>query len=309
MRGTLLKAIIAVGVLFGSSFGVFAAEKTYVIGFAQDNMANDWRAAQVHAVQKALAKYDNVRFIYTDAGGSVAQNIQDIEDLGDRGIDLLIMSPRSPQAMTPVISALYDRGIPVVLLTRTMTNDKFTTFIGPNDTAIASQAADQIAAARDGKGDVLVLQGVPTASTAIARTAGFVNRIKNHRGLNIIDIIPANYQRAEAIKAVQQVIENGTKFDAIYAQSDSMAAGARLALKESGLDPKTIPIVGIDYIREAREAIQSGEQFASFTYPTCGDVGADVAMRILRGEQVPRHIEVPSQMVTGENVDQIETIF
>jgi len=88
-----------------------------------------------------------------------------------------------------------------------------------------------------------------------------------------------------------------------------MAAGARLALMGAGIDPKSIPLVGIDYIPEAREAIRAGEQYASFTYPTCGDVGADIALRILRGEAVPRQIEVPSQMVTQDNVDQVESIF
>ncbi len=281
----------------------------FLVGFAQDNMSNDWRAAQVYAARDAFAKYPNVEFIHTDAGGSVAQNIQDIEDLADRGIDLLMLSPRDPKAMTPVISNLYDRGIAVVLLTRIVTNDKFTTFISPDDTAIAAQAADQIAIATGGKAKILVLQGVPTATTAIKRTNGFVERLKFHPGLEIIRIAPANYQRAEAIKVVQKAIEDGVKFNAIYAQSDSMAAGARLALKNANIAPTSIPIVGIDYIPEAREAIRSGEQFASFTYPTCGDVGADLAMRILAGEKVSRQIDVRSQMVTHENVDQVETIF
>jgi len=309
MRTMISYMVLAAAIYFVPSVQAVAAERTYIIGFAQDNMGNDWRAAQVHAVEQALSKYDNVKFVYTDAAGSVAQNIQDIEDLADQGMDLLIVSPRNPQAMTPVISALYDRNIPVVLLTRKMTNDKYTTFISPNDFQIASQAADQVAAASGGKAKILMLQGVPTATTAVQRTQGFIERMKAHPGMSIVDIIPANYQRAEAVKVVQGVLESGMKFDAIYAQSDSMAAGARLALMGAGIDLKSIPVVGIDYIPEAREAIRAGEQYASFTYPTCGDVGADIALRILRGEAVPRQIEVPSQMVTQENVDQVESIF
>ncbi len=108
---------------------------------------------------------------------------------------------------------------------------------------------------------------------------------------------------------MQDALEKGVRFDAIYAQSDSMASGARLALKQAGINPATVPIIGIDYIPEAREAIRSGEQFASFTYPTCGREGAEAAMRILSGETLPRKIEVDSQMITVENVDQVETIF
>ena len=105
------------------------------------------------------------------------------------------------------------------------------------------------------------------------------------------------------------MVEKGETFDAVYAQSDSMASGARVALKGAGIDPATIPIVGIDYIAEARDAIRAGTQVASFTYPTCGKEAADYAVRILNGESVQREVEVPSVMVTRDNVDAVETVF
>ena len=58
MRTILLAMIFATVVLFGKVLDASAAEKTYVIGFAQDNMANDWRAAQVHAVDLVQREVD-----------------------------------------------------------------------------------------------------------------------------------------------------------------------------------------------------------------------------------------------------------
>lgn len=304
----LLRIIFSLVVVLGLTGNVVAAEK-FIIGFAQDNMANDWRAAQVRDVEIALKAYLDVEFIFTDAGGSVPQNIEDIEDLVERKINLLMVSPRDPRIMTPVISSFYKKGIPVVLLTRRMLSDDYTTFIGANDSVIAAGAADQIAKALNGKGKVFVLQGVPTATTAINRTKGFIERMKAHSGIEIVAIETAKYQRGEAVNVIQDALEKGTKFDAIYAQSDSMAAGARLALKAFGLDPKSIPIVGIDYISEAREAIRDGSQYASFVYPTAGKKAAEMAIRILKGESVAREIEIPSQTVTRENVDQVKPIF
>jgi ribose transport system substrate-binding protein len=283
--------------------------RVFTVGFAQDNMANDWRAAQVRAVADALAAHPNIRFIHTDAKGSVAKNVLDVEDLIDRGVDLLMASPRDPAAMSPVLSKAYQDGIPVVLLTRRMIGDDYTAFVSPDDAAIAAQAAEQVAKALKGKGKVLVLQGVPTASTAIKRTEGFLSAIKAHAGIDIVAVKPANYLRANAIKVIQAMLEKGEKFDAIYAQSDSMASGARVALEAAGIDPVSVPIVGIDYIPEARDAIRAGTQAASFTYPTCGKEAAALAVRILNGERVPRQVEVPSVMVIRDNVDAVETIF
>lgn len=286
-----------------------AQDKTFTIGFPQDNMANDWRRAQVMAVQAVLDQHANVKFIYTDAQGDTAKNIQDIEDLVDQGIDLLMISPRDGQAMTPVIAAVHAKGIPVVLLTRRILNDAYTTFVSADDAKIAAGAAKFLAQKLNGAGKVLVLQGVPTASTAVKRTEGFLTEIAKHPGIEVVAVKPANYLRAEAIKAVEQALEEGLEFDAIYAQSDSMAAGARLALGALGVDPASKLIVGIDYIPEAREAIRNGQQAATFSYPTAGKEGAEIALKILKGESVAREIEVPSQMVTKENVETVDTVF
>lgn len=77
-----------------------------------------------------------------------------------------------------------------------------------------------------------------------------------------------------------------------------MAAGARFALKQAGIDPASIPTVGIDFLPETREAILAGEQLASFTYPTCGVIGVKAALDLLKGKKTPRYIAVPSQLVT-----------
>ena len=69
------------------------------------------------------------------------------------------------------------------------------------------------------------------------------------------------------------------------------------------------PTVGIDFLPEAREAIISGEQLASFTYPTCGKIGVEVALELLQGRSVERHIEVPSVLVTKENVARVKVIY
>ena len=311
MRKTrCFKALWTVAALvLGVQATALAQDKTFVIGFPQDNMSNDWRRAQVMEVKEALAAYPNVQFIYTDAQGDTAKNIQDIEDLIDRGIDLLMVGPRDARAMTPVIEDVYAKGIPVVLLTRDILSNAYTAFVSPSDARIAASAAHFIALKLSGKGKVLMLQGVPTATTAIKRTDGFLEDLKEHPDVQVVAIKPANYLRSEAIKAVEQALEEGLEFDAIYAQSDSMAAGARLALQAAGIDPKSKLIVGIDYIPEARDAIRAGEQAATFTYPTAGKEAARIAMDILAGKTVPKRSEVQSQMITIENVDDIAPVF
>jgi ribose transport system substrate-binding protein len=282
---------------------------TFVVAFAQDTLANDWRMAQVRALQAGFARYPHIRFIYTDAKGSTAKQIQDVEDLLFRGVDILITSPRDSRAMTPVITQAYQKGIPVILLTRKIEGEAYTTFIAPDDAAIARDAARYVADKLGGSGSVLMLQGLPSASTAITRTNAFIDELGKHAGLRLAAIKTANYLRSDAIKAVEEVLQEGRHFDAIYAQSDSMASGARIALKKAGIDLAKLQIVGIDYISEAREAIRNGQQSASFTYPTCADEAVEAVLTITQGKPLPKRIRVLSQRVTRDNVEQVIPIF
>jgi ribose transport system substrate-binding protein len=281
----------------------------FVVGFAQDTLANDWRLAQVNQLKAVLLTHANIKLIVTDAGGNSAKQIQDMENFAHDKVDLLITSPRDGIASTPAISRIYKQGIPVVLITRSIANNDYTSLITPDDQTIAAQAAKLLAEKLSGKGNILILQGVPSATTAQARTSGFLDEIAKYPGIKISAIKPANYLRSDAILATDQAINDGIRFDAIYAQSDSMASGARLALLKHGISPDKIQIVGIDYINEARSAIRSGQQLASFVYPTCATETAEIVLKILHGQKVPKKIKVPSQIVTHDNVDSVEPIF
>lgn len=279
------------------------------MGFAQDTLANDWRAAQVASMRQAFARHAHVKFIYTDGLGQTAKQVQDIEDLIHQRVDVLIASPRDGRVMTPVLAKAYRQGIPVVLVTRGIMSEDYTTLVAPDDRAIARRAADYMAEKLGGKGRVLMLRGVATATTAIARTEGFLDQIARHPAIEMVAVKDGNYLRADAIRAVEEAVAEGLSFDAIYAQSDSMASGARLALRKLGLDVGKTVIVGIDYISEAREAIRSGEQSASFLYPTCADETVEVVLGILAGGQPARRVNVESQLVTPDNVDTVSPIF
>lgn len=276
--------------------------------FAQDTMGNDWREAQVRQVEQGLSGYPHIKFTYSDAGGNAAKQIRNIEDHLYMGLDVLITSPRDSISMTPVIQQAYKSGTPVVLLSRTILSDDYTSFIHPDNSAIARKAAKYIVDQLNGKGTIIMLTGVPGASTTQNRSNAFKELIERHPNIRLETRV-ANYLRADAIREMEQVIAENKSIDAIYAQSDSMAIGAIMALKLNGIDPKPISIVGIDYISEARELIRKGELDATYLYPTAGKEGAEVVLDILAGKKVKKEIVIDSIEITIENVERIEPIF
>jgi ribose transport system substrate-binding protein len=286
------------------------AKARYVVAFAQDTMANDWRAAQVRDIRNALAGHPDIEFRFSDAAGDTARQVQDIGRFAAEKVDVLITSPRDAELMREPIARVYRSGIPVILLSRRVTGEEFTHFVTADNRAIARQAAQYLARRLDGKGNILILQHIPSTTPGQLRTEGFLDEIAKHPGIKVSAIKRADSQRALAIQKVAEALAEKLPFDAIYAQSDSMAIGAILALKKAGLDPKRIPITGIDYIAEARAAIRAGELDASFTYPTFGKEGAEAAIKLLRsGKLDQKEVVLESTVVTRANVEKIEPVF
>lgn len=296
-------------VLFiGLASPLYAEQSKYVIGFAQDTMNNDWRIAQVREVEQALSEYENVEFVFTDAKAQTSLQAKHILDLADIPVDVLLVSPMDKVALAPVISEVYQRGIPIILLSRGIDSEDYTSFIRPDNYLIGQAAGDFLVEKLQEGGQVLMLQGIPETTTAIQRTAGFLDVMNDNGTFNIITRV-GNFLRADTLREMQELLNENVAFDAVYAQSDSMATAVRLAMQAAGKDPAEIIIIGIDYITEAQEAIREAKQTLSFTYPTAGKEGAEVAIKIIQGESVEKDIILPSIPVTIENVDSVEPIF
>lgn len=306
-----MRWLYRLGVLALACIGIPAwAGDQPLVGFAQDTLANDWRAAQVEQFVAALAqRRPDITVKVTNAGGSTTQQIMDIEDLVAEGVRVLVTSPRDGVALAPAIADAHNRGVAVVLLTRRAETNSYTTFISPDDREIGRRAGAFLANRLAGKGRILMLMGVPTASTAIARADGLFDAVADYPDIDVLTPRSGNYLRADALQVVEDLVASGMHFDAIFAQSDSMASGARMALSKAGIDPASRPTVGVDYIPEAREAIRLGSQLASLSYPTCAAEGAEAVIRILEGKPVEREVRVRSTLVTRENVDAVAPVF
>lgn len=285
-----------------------AEQNKPLIGFAQDTMHNDWRIAQVKEVEQALSAFADIEFIYTDAKAQTSLQAKHILDLADIPVDVLLVSPMDKVALAPIISEVSQRGIPVILLSRGIDSEDYTSFIRPDNYLIGRAAADFLVDKLPQGAQILMLQGIPETSTAIQRTDGFLDVVNQHPGFSVITRV-GNFLRADTLRAMQELLNDNVVFDAVYAQSDSMASAVRMAMQEAGRDPSDLIIIGIDYIAEAQEAIREGQQTLSFTYPTAGKEGAEVAVKILQGESVEKDIILPSIPVTLDNVDSVEPIF
>lgn len=285
-----------------------AATDRHIIAFAQDTMANDFRRAQVYEVRDEAAKYPQLSFIYSDAQGQTSLMIRQVEQFIEQKVDLLIISTNDADAVVPVVTKAYRSGIPVIVLDRGINGTEFTSFINADNAKIGTIAAAYIAKRLDGRGLVLLFEGLKNADVTQLRSKGFLEEIRKYKGVKVIRRT-GNFLRKDAVFEMEKLLNQGIRVDAIFSESDSMLSGVRMVLSKKNIDPRSIVMLGTDFISEAQDAIRNGVQNGSILYPLGGKKAVEIALKILSKEPVPRHIVLPTALVTKENVEQVRPIF
>ncbi len=278
----------------------------WTIGFSQDTMDHPWRAYMVTSAEAQAKQYPDLvkEFIYTDAGGSNEKQIADVEDLISRGVDLIMMSPREAQALVPAVAAIKEAGIPLVVLDREVVGDDYNVFIGGNNLQIGEELGKYVLGKVGDTFSYLEIEGIPGATPTIQRHEGFASQLEGHAGVKLLDAQPANYDLAPAIPIVEDwLTKYKGQFQVIYAHNDPMILGAINVLKEAGYQPGEVFLIGVDGQREAFDAIKDGWLQATAIYATGGALGLDMAVRILKGEAVPKRIITETPVITPDNVD------
>jgi methyl-galactoside transport system substrate-binding protein len=116
---------------------------------------------------------------------------------------------------------------------------------------------------KNGKLDYIMLLGIPDHNDTINRATYSIAEIeKAGISTNKIQEVICNYQRGDAMNAVQSIIAaRRNDIDFVFACNDDMALGAVEALKAAGFykDASSyLPVVGVDATAVAQEALKEG---------------------------------------------------
>jgi ribose transport system substrate-binding protein len=276
------------------------AARQYVIGMSQCNLGEPWRDQMNADIKKAAADHPELKVVFKDAENDSLKQRAQVEELVSAKVDLILISPKEAQPLTEPVARAMDAGIPVIVLDRAVLGDKYTCFIGADNKKIGRAAGQWIAKKLGGKGKVVELKGLMTSIPGQDRHDGFREGIA---GTDIQVIFEADMKWLEP--AARQEMESAlSRFDAIdlvYAHNDPGAHGAYLAAKAAGRE--NIVFVGVDALpQEGVVYVQQGILDATFRYPTGGAEAIETALKILKGETVPKKIVLGTRLFEKANV-------
>lgn len=264
--------------------------KEYVIGFSQCMTDDVWRQAMEVEMNIEASNHDNLTIHLRDAKEDNQLQIKHIQELIDRKVDVLVISPNESDFITPIATKAYRAGIPTIIVDRKINSEEYTSYIGGNSYEIGKRAGEYASSLLSSGSVILEIWGTKSTSPAQERHKGFIDGLDKTK--NFLFIAKEGKWRKETAKSEASLIDDYSGIDLVYAHNDVMALGVRdvIAERDSSLISK-IKILGVDgaFGKDAGlEAVADGRLDASFLYPTGGDQIIKVAMRIVNGEPVDK---------------------
>lgn len=283
----------------------YKKEGPYVIGFSNASVDNTWRLAQLHAIQAAAAKHkDKIKqLIITDANNNPSKQVSDVEDLLQRGVDILLISASKADALDPIVTQAMNDGVPVIMVDRRVTSENFVSFVTASDEVTGRLFAQWLVEKLNGKGNVIMLPGQAGASPAELRIAAAKSIFAQYPGIKILDLQYTDWSPAKAKSIVSAMIQKfGKDFNGIWNDSGVQGGGSLEAFVAAGYKPGEIPpATCADLNGCLKIALENKAPVLNFDYPPAmGGAAVELALQVLSGAAVPKLYFVNSDVVVSK---------
>lgn len=289
---TLSIALIIVTLAACSSQKSLKDEKK--IGMVVSTLNNPFFVSLKEGAEKR-AKELGYEVVVLDSQNDPSKERANVEDLVQLGITTLIINPTDSDAVVNSIKVANDNNVKVITIDRKSNGGEVLCHVSSDNIKGGELAAKFILQKLNGKGNLVELQGIPGSSATRDRGEGFHNIVDKKEGVKVVASQAADFDRQKGLNVTQNVIQAIPKFDAVFAHNDEMALGAVEAIKAAN---KNVIIVGFDGNTDAITAVQRGEMDATVAQKPdlMGSVAIDNAIKIGKGETVPKEIPVELQL-------------
>ncbi|TKZ35716.1 D-ribose ABC transporter substrate-binding protein [Brachyspira catarrhinii] len=240
------------------------------------------------------AKELNINLSVVNASDDTAKQTSDIEDLISKNVQVIIVNPVDSDAVAPAVLDAINANIPVISVDRGVNGVEVTAAISSDNVAGARLAGEYLIELIGENSKVAELIGIPGATATIDRGKGFHQSADGR--LNIVASQTANFNRAEGLTVMENILQANPDIKGVFAHNDEMALGALEAVESLGKD---IVIIGFDATDDAIYAVQTGTMKATVAQQPelMGAIAIETALKIINGETVEKTIPVEITLI------------
>ncbi len=236
---------------------------------------------------------------------NVEEQIRMMEDAITLRVNAIIVAPGDNKGIVPGVEKANRAGIPVVCTNDWPTSGRIVAWAGAANEEASYLIGKSLLERMGGKGNVVILEGVPGSLAGIDRRKGLERAIKEFPTVKLLTSQTARFSRVEGMRVMENILQQFPQIDGVMCANDEMALGAIEAI-DAARRLNNIKVCGFDGNNDAMRSISEGRLVVTGAQrPDAQGYWAVLAAFMhLEGYPVPRELYVPCPVVDKSNVSE-----
>jgi ribose transport system substrate-binding protein len=297
-----------------------AAEK-FKIYLSMSFIGNDWQAEAANMV-KAMASHkdlrDKVDLQIQVAGPSAQRQIQQLNAMVQAGADAIVIFPISPTALNKVVKNACDKGVMIIAYDAEIT-EPCAYNVSIDQEEAGRVTAEWLVDKLGGKGDIIIITGVPGTSVDQLRTKAAMEVFQKSPDVKIVAEAIGMWSQAVARTELSKILatRDWDDIDGLWMQVGCYTANA-MQLEAGKTLQELIPCAGegsnggrIQMLPAGAEVEGASSPYAPMgaprisyaSPPYSGGYALKLAVQKLEGKDVPKRITLPLPIVTNDSIE------
>lgn len=283
--------------------------KKFRIGFSNGFSGNSWRAEMLASLKQEADKHPEAELIIVDGQGDINKQVNDIESLIAQKVDAIMVIPNTAQSVQPVLKKAMGQGIKVVAFNLLLDDASCADAqVGTDQKYKGSESAKWLSGKLGGKGNVVMLGGIPGNSGTAQYKAGAEEVFKGTE-IKVVTYRDCNWQEDKAMAIMADILVSQPKIDGIISDGGQDASGAIKAMLAAKRE--LVPTTGDDYNGLAKAYVANKDTYKNFdigiiSEPTWeSKIAFQTALQLLNGESVEKFVEVKPKIISGEDAAKV----
>lgn len=309
--GLLLAFVVSAPVFAAAEGNVdarYVKPGPYVVGLSNVSPSNAFKVAMVEEFRAFCENNKDLikEYYITDAGGQVAKQIADIEDLVAKKVDILLVTAASATAISRAVEKATAAGILTVSYDNVVQTDNVVLKVEADESGIGSKNMTWLAEKLGGEGKIVMLGGIKGTSSAQLRWDGAIGVLKQYPGIEVVGEAWVNWAYDKGKAAMESFLAANPVIDGVWTDGGGSAQGALTALVEAD---RVVPLVGTASNGFAKLWLQLKNErgfdaVANTNPPYCSVTALKFALDAKAGKTVPRYIKTELSRVDNSNLEQ-----
>ena len=307
---SIVRKLLVTGAVVASTFAFAQADKV-VMGVSIPAATHGWAGGVVYWANRTQAElekqYPGIKVVVKTAGSAAEQanQIQDLQTVNK--INTLVILPFESAPLTQPVAQIKNKGVFVTVVDRGLTDTSAqNAYVAGDNPGFGKVAAEFMAKEMGGKGDLVILRGIPTVIDN-QRVDAFNEVIKANPGMKVLDAKHGNWNRDDAFKVMQDYLTRFKKIDAVWASDDDMAVGVQKAIEQAKRSDVKLVIGGAGakgYVKKVMDGDPIVKANVTYSPSMIADAMKLTADARVKGAEMPATTVIPSVRITKENAAQ-----